>query len=106
MKLIRCHIENFGKLQNQDISFSDGCNICCRENGWGKSTLAAFLKVMLYGFDNERSRDDFASERRRYRPWQGGVYGGSLTFETGNQIYTVTRTFGLKEKEDTFVLRD
>ena len=106
MKLIRCDIENFGKLENQEISFSDGCNVCCRENGWGKSTLAAFLKVMFYGFDHERSRDDYSSERRRYRPWQGGVYGGSLVFEQNGKQYRVTRTFGRKEKEDTFVLRE
>lgn len=106
MKLIRCDIENFGKLENQEISFSDGCNVCCRENGWGKSTLAAFLKVMFYGFDHERSRDDYSSERRRYRPWQGGVYGGSLVFEQNGRQYRVTRTFGRKEKEDTFVLRE
>lgn len=106
MKLIQCYIENFGKLKNQEISFSDGYNVCCRENGWGKSTLAVFLKVMFYGFDHERSRDDYSSERRRYRPWQGGVYGGSLTFEQNGRQYRVTRTFGRKEKEDTFVLRE
>lgn len=106
MKLIQCHIENFGKLQNQDIAFSDGWNICCKENGWGKTTLAVFLKVMFYGFEHERSRDTYSSERRRYRPWQGGVYGGSLTFEAKGKRYIVTRTFGLKEKEDTYELRE
>lgn len=106
MKLVQCHIENFGKLQNQDISFSDGWNICCKENGWGKTTLAVFLKVMFYGFEHERSRDSYSSERRRYRPWQGGVYGGSLTFEAKGKRYIVTRTFGLKEKEDTYELRE
>ena len=104
MKLISCHIENFGKLQNQDISFQEGCNLFLRKNGWGKSTLAAFLKVMFYGFDNTRSRDEYSNERKRYRPWQGGIYGGSVTFETEGTCYTVTRTFGLKEKEDTFSL--
>ena len=106
MKLIQCHIENFGKLKNQTISFSAGCQCFYSENGWGKSTLTAFLKVMFYGFDNERSRDDYVNERKRYRPWQGGVYGGSLTFEINDKRYTVERTFGLKEKEDTFILRD
>lgn len=106
MKLIRCHIENFGKLKNQDILFSDGCHCFHHENGWGKSTLAAFLTVMFYGFDKERSRDDYASERRRYRPWQGGVYGGSLTFSVNGKVYTAERIFGVKEKEDRFFLRE
>ena len=33
MKLIACHIENFGKLHDFDISFTDGLNVICRENG-------------------------------------------------------------------------
>ena len=106
MKLIQCYIENFGKLKNQTVAFSGGCHCFCHENGWGKSTLAAFLTVMLYGFEKERSRDDYANERKRYRPWQGGLYGGTLTFETGGKIYTVERTFGLKEKEDHFSVRE
>ncbi len=106
MKLIHCHIENFGKLNQQDIFFSDGYNQFIYDNGWGKSTLASFFKVMLYGFSGERSRDDIVNERKRFKPWQGGVYGGSLTFETGGKTYTVTRTFGMKEKEDTFSLRE
>ena len=43
MKLTRLHVENFGKLQNFDYSFDKGLNILLEENGWGKSTLAAFI---------------------------------------------------------------
>ena len=42
MKLIKCHIENFGKLSDFTYDFTDGCNTVCEGNGWGKSTLAAF----------------------------------------------------------------
>ena len=56
MKLIKCHIENFGKLSDFTYDFTDGCNTVCEENGWGKSTLAAFLRVMLFGFRNEGKR--------------------------------------------------
>ena len=76
MKLIACHIENFGKLHDFDISFTDGLNVICRENGWGKSTLAAFVKSMLYGLDGAKKRDIDGNERRRFTPWQGGVFGG------------------------------
>ena len=57
MKLIKCHIENFGKLSDFTYDFTDGCNTVCEGNGWGKSTLAAFLRVMLFGFRNEGKRD-------------------------------------------------
>lgn len=106
MRLIGCHIENFGKISGETISFEMGCNVFCQENGWGKSTLAAFLKVMLYGFAGAGKKDELKNERRRYHPWQGGVYGGSLTFEAAGKQYIIERTFGLKEAEDTFVLRD
>ncbi|MGN0324859.1 MAG: ATP-binding protein [Lachnospiraceae bacterium] len=106
MRLISCHIENFGKLSNFNLSFNEGCNIICEENGWGKSTLMAFLRVMLFGFANEGKRNDLENERRRYKPWQGGAYGGSLTFEADGREYICYRTFGDKEKDDHFELRD
>lgn len=106
MKLIRCHIENFGKLSDFTYEFTEGCNIICEENGWGKSTLAAFLKVMLFGFRNEGKRDPIENERKRYTPWQKGVYGGELQFENEGKRYSVRRTFGSKVAEDEFQLTD
>ena len=84
MKLIKCHIENFGKLSDFTYDFTDGCNTVCEENGWGKSTLAAFLRVMLFGFRNEGKRDPLENERKRYSPWQKGVYGGELKVKESN----------------------
>lgn len=106
MWLISCHIENFGKLCGESFDFEKGLNRVCSPNGSGKSTLAAFLKVMLYGFSGEKSRDDYTNERKRFRPWQGGTYGGQLTFEVSGKIYTASRVFGSKEKDDVFELRD
>ena len=106
MKLIKCHIENFGKLSDFTYDFTDGCNTVCEENGWGKSTLAAFLRVMLFGFRNEGKRDPLENERKRYSPWQKGVYGGELQFESEGKQYSVRRTFGSKSAEDEFQLTD
>lgn len=106
MKLIRCHIENFGKLSDFTCEFTEGCNTVCEENGWGKSTLAAFLRVMLFGFRNEGKRDPLENERKRYTPWQKGVYGGELQFESDGKQYSVRRTFGNKVAEDEFRLTD
>lgn len=103
MRLISCHIENFGKLHDYTIHFSDGANILCEENGWGKSTLAAFIRAMFYGLEGERKRSIEENERKRYSPWQGGVFGGQLTFEVGGKQYTITRTF---HEQDEFELRD
>ena len=77
MRLISCHIENFGKLSDRTVSFDDisGINVLCENNGWGKSTLANFIKVMFFGFDNEGKRSSIENERQHFKPWQGVVYG-------------------------------
>lgn len=108
MRLVSCHIENFGRLSDFTHSFdsADGMKVICENNGWGKSTLATFIKVMFYGFDNEGRRSAIENERQHYRPWQGGVYGGQLTFEAGEKTYIMSRTFGAKEKDDKFMLQD
>ena len=100
MKLISFHIINFGGLHNYDYEFNDGLNVILQDNGWGKTTMAAFLKAMLYGFDSKRSRDITENERKRYTPWQGGEYGGSLDFEADGVNYRVHRTFGATARSD------
>ena len=106
MRLIRLHVENFGKLQNFDYSFDKGLNVLLEENGWGKSTLAAFIKAMLYGMpaSNKQSLDE--NERKKYMPWQGGAYGGSLEFSVASGKYRIERFFGAKESGDSFALYD
>ena len=106
MKLLRLHVENFGKLQNFDYSFKEGLNILLEENGWGKSTLAAFIKAMLYGMPASSKQSLDENERKKYTPWQGGAYGGSLEFSTASGKYRIERFFGAKESGDSFVLYD
>lgn len=81
MRILSCHIENFGKLHDYSADFRDGANIVCQENGWGKSTFVAFLRAMFYGLEGDRKRSLEENERKRYKPWQGGVFGGQLVFE-------------------------
>ena len=106
MKLISCHIENFGKLHDYSVDFTDGANIVCEENGWGKSTFAAFVRAMFYGLEGDRKRDIEENERKRYRPWQGGVFGGQLVFEIRGKEYQISRIFNDKDVNDEFELRD
>ena len=100
MKLLRCHIDNFGVFHDYDMEFSDGLNVIMQENGWGKSTLTAFLKAMLYGFDSRRTRDITENERRRYIPWQGGKFSGTLDFEANGKQYRIQRSFGEVPRND------
>lgn len=105
MRLIQCHIENFGKLRDVSFSFDKNCQVICEENGWGKTTLATFLRVMFFGFNNEGKRDEADNERKHYMPWQKGNYGGSVTFEVSGRRYIITRQFAKREKDDVFELR-
>lgn len=104
MRLISCRIENFGKLSNVTYDFSGECNTICEDNGWGKSTLASFIRVMFYGFKNENKKKLSEKERNRFMPWQKGVYGGEIIFEAEGVTYSVRRVFGHKQAEDEYVL--
>ncbi len=104
MRLLSCEIAGFGVLRNETRTFTDGLNCVCAPNGEGKSTLAVFIKAMLYGLPQSTKRKLNDNERKRYQPWDGGIYGGSLTFEVHGKRYRAERFFGAKESEDTFAL--
>ncbi len=106
MRLIRCHIENFGGLHDVTVEFEQNFHLICEPNGWGKSTLAAFIRIMFFGFEGEGKRKGIENERKRFEPWQGGVFGGQITFETGGRTYTAARIFADKKANDSFELRD
>lgn len=106
MRLLRIEIENFGKLSGFSLDTEEGLNLLCEKNGWGKSTLAVFIKAMLYGLPATRMRDTDRNERKKYTPWQGGAYGGSIEFESEKGRFRVERFFGAKEASDEFRLFD
>ena len=96
MKLISCHIRNFGNLSNIDYKFADGINSFIGDNGFGKSTLAAFVKAMLFGMEAVRESDKELKERKHYAPFNEQSYGGTLVFEHSGKEYRVERTFDVK----------
>ncbi|MBQ7319143.1 MAG: AAA family ATPase [Clostridia bacterium] len=106
MRIRSLYIENFGGLQQKEMAFDDGMNVLCLPNGWGKSTLSVFIKAMLYGLPVSTKRSLIENERKRYTPWQGGVFGGSMVIELDGRQYRIERTFGAKEAEDTLAVSD
>lgn len=106
MRLLKCHIENFGTLSDFDYDFSSNFTVICKENGFGKSTFAAFIKAMFYGMPRSGARNIVENERKRYDPWQGGNYGGFIEFEYQGVRYRVTRYFGKTASKDTFEIVD
>lgn len=106
MRIIECYIENFGKISKQKFEFKAGFNCFNGENGTGKTTLAAFIKAMLYGFNDTKKLSLEENDRKHYMPWGGGPCGGSLTFSVGEKIYRVERSFSPKSSDDSFVVYD
>lgn len=98
------HIENFGRLSNFDMVFDGQINQICAENGWGKSTLAVFLKAMFYGM--AASRDNVKIDRKKYMPWQGGNYGGRVDFSCCKGEFSIIRNFAKTPEGDICQLID
>lgn len=92
MKLISCYIQNYGKFKCADFTFGEGLTQFCESNGWGKTTLASFLKAMFYGLPADTARSRF-NERRRFYPFEGGKFGGNVTFLSGGDTYRIERFF-------------
>ena len=101
MRLISAYIAGFGKFVNISFDFNKDLVIIKEDNGWGKTTLADFIRCMLYGLDGGRNRSIRANDRVRYEPWNSATYGGTLTFAYGNRTYRVERTFGKTPSQDS-----
>ncbi|MDO4816450.1 MAG: AAA family ATPase [Bacillota bacterium] len=104
MRLTRCYIENFGTLHQFELKFGEGINVIKAPNGFGKTTLAAFIRAMLYGLPRGNKNSLEKDLRRKYYPWQGGRFGGCIEFELKGKSYRAERFFGDKPIRDSFTL--
>ena len=106
MRFVSCFVSGFGKLCNQSFDLSKDVVEIKAKNGGGKTTLAVFLESMLYGLESSRSRDLEENPRLKYEPWQGGGFGGSLTFMHAGKTYRIERKFGKTPSADSVKLYD
>ncbi len=101
MKLLKCHIVGFGNWKNQTIDFKDGLTSVCEKNGFGKSSLASFIRAMFYGLERVTKANN---ERKKALPFDGSPCGGSLDFEWEGNQYSIERSFiGKTPKGDTLI---
>lgn len=105
MKLISLYIENFGGLSGYSLEFTDGVTAVQAPNGFGKTTLAEFIRAMFYGFPRKGKVLE-KDRRQKYTPWNGAKAGGNLVFELDGTRYRIERTFGAEPRGDTFRLLD
>lgn len=87
------HIGNFGGLKNFNMEFQSGFNIIYGKNEFGKSTIMAFIKMLLYGC-NSKSKDISQNLRRKYQPFDGSQMCGNMRFVVGDSEYLLEKEFG------------
>ena len=106
MKIKKCYISSFGKLKDFSIDFNNDLTVINHENGWGKSTLAAFIKAIFYGL-NDSKRSVAENERTKYKPWNSTErFGGYAIIERSGGEYKIERYFGNKQSEDTVTVTE
>ena len=105
MKLISCYVEGFGAIRKQNIEFDSRLTSVCEANGYGKTTLAAFLEAMFYGMESDRANSKDFGVRRHFAPFGGGPFGGNVVFSMGEDRYKIERFFDEKsENKDSLTV--
>lgn len=110
MIIEKINIKSFGMITDMTLEFSDSINVIEGQNEAGKTTIAAFIKYMLYGFDSGEEKDA-VSERKKRLNWETGTAQGSMNVLVKGKRYLITRSTVLVEngsretyKEDATII--
>lgn len=90
MKIKSIHIDGFGKWVDQDFKISSNPQVIFGNNEAGKTTLAVFIRSILFGFANAKGKNRY----QQYKPRHSAAYGGSLLVEVAGQEYRIQRHQG------------
>ena len=74
MRIEKIHIDSFMGTTDRDIEFSLGVNILRGDNESGKSTVAEFIKFVLYGASS-RSEGGEMAERLKFLSFGKSSFG-------------------------------
>ena len=96
MKINKIHINAFGKLSNFDLVLNDNFNVIYGDNEFGKSTLMAFIKMAFFGTASGKA----GADRKKYQPWSGEKYAGSIDFTKDGVPYRIEREFAATNSHD------
>lgn len=109
MKIVSVNVIAFGKLHNVNINFDDGINLLQQSNGFGKSTLCAFVRAMLYGlnYSYKTTEGVRANDVTRYMPWTSTQkFGGSMQICHEGKNYRIERFFGNTARAESLQVVD
>ncbi len=88
-------IKSFGLITDMTLEFSEKINVIEGQNESGKSTIAAFIKYMLYGFDD--SGEEGVKERQKRLSWETGCAQGSMYVRVKDKRFLITRSTTLTD---------
>ncbi len=91
MYIERIDIKSFGKLKDFSLEFSSGVNVIEGENESGKTTIAEFIKFMLYGMQSKPTGDATLSERKKFVSWEMSSASGSMTVNVEGKRIRIDR---------------
>ena len=107
MQIQELYIKNFGKFYHQHFFIQDGIQVFYGENEFGKSTLYAFIKAMLFGMERGRGRAAGRDDYSRYEPWENpNYYGGAMRFVCGGKHFLLERNFDRYQKNARLICED
>ena len=107
MKITELYLKNFGKFHEKHFYIRDGVQIIYGENEFGKSTIHAFVRAMLFGLERGRGRAAGKDAFSRYEPWENpGFYAGVMRFCCGGRAFRLERSFGRLERRVSLVCED
>ena len=107
MKIIELYLKNFGKFHEKHIYIQNGVQIIYGENEFGKSTIHAFIRAMLFGLERGRGRAAGKDAFSRYEPWENpGYYAGVMRFVCGGRTFRLERRFGRTERSASLICED
>ena len=107
MVIRELYIKNFGKFKERHFYLSDGVQVISGENEFGKSTLHAFIRAMLFGLERGRGRAAARDAFTRYEPWDDpGSYAGVMRFTCGGRNFRLERSFARAAQRASLVCED
>lgn len=107
MVITELYLKNFGKFTERHFYLDSGLQVISGENEFGKSTLHAFIRAMLFGLERGRGRAAAKDAFTRYEPWENpGCYAGVMRFTCGEKHFRLERSFDRFTKRAVLVCED
>lgn len=104
MQILELHLKNFGKFHDYHVYFDEQMEVISGENEYGKSTIFAFIKAMLFGMERGRGRAAAKDDFSRYEPWENpNYYAGMMRFRCGNRQFRLERNFDRYAKSASLI---